>query len=276
MTKKIIHLIGNRKPNSDIPTATEYIKPHGKINITSHGLGSGIYGISKRKAQSKKFKKLLPEWLDKGFYVELKLSKPLIISSDKNCNQLIAWSTTMNDILEERKNQNDLNNHMLKSLTLVFSDKKLLPQSIKHLSRARLSAALKKFIKDYFSRKNIVKMPINYVLESMGYDGIYTRNSNCDGMSKGNVKFVTYPEKTDTLNITGFKTRHGTDKELHIPENFKRVGKLLLRHPSLSVTDPVLRYKNYIKYQKWLEMHNIPKPFGLEIAIYEELWRQQT
>ena len=44
--KTILHLIGNTTTPSKYPIASEYIKPMGKINITSHGLGSGIYGLS--------------------------------------------------------------------------------------------------------------------------------------------------------------------------------------------------------------------------------------
>ena len=43
--------------------------------------------------------------------------------------------------------------------------------------------------------KNIVMMPINYILIGYNYDGIYSRETIIDNDDKGNIKFINYPSK---------------------------------------------------------------------------------
>ena len=55
-------------------------------------------------------------------------------------------------------------------------------------------------------------MPINYILEAHGYNGVYAvEGTNCDRWSKGSVKFVPY-HKTGAKLISKLYARIGTRK----------------------------------------------------------------
>ena len=100
MVKKILHLIGNTTSPNNYPISAEYIKPLGKINITSHGIGSGIYGLSRSKYNS--YFDNLPEYLKDGTYVEVIINNPFILKNSEDCDKLIAWSTELNNNLVDK------------------------------------------------------------------------------------------------------------------------------------------------------------------------------
>ena len=228
--KKILHLIGNTTIDA---AASEYIKPGGKINITSHGLGSGIYGFSVPWYENNK--QSLPDYFSEGKKLVVKINRPYILTSDEHCNSLIRWSTAINDTLQKFKKKfktKRLSYKLISSLCATqfnkFSERKLTAKKCR--------TALKKFFKDYWSRKDYVCMPINYILDELRYDGIYATDTSCDSMSKGNIKFMCPYEKAKTVLVNKIKVRSGV-KNTPITLDFQKIKGKFLRHPPMFTPD---------------------------------------
>lgn len=167
-------------------TASEYIIPQGQINITSHGIGSGIYGITKKT--------------DKPNFYEFNLENPYILETNKSCDNYIRSSLYLNERM------NNYKTHSVKFTAYEFS--KLMPE----FDEEYVFKKLKEFKADYKNRKDMVMMPINYILMGYNYDGIYSRNTIMDSFSKGNIKFTDYPSKKNKLPVEYFKRRSGVDE----------------------------------------------------------------
>ena len=236
-SKKIYHLIGNTTTDA---AATEYIKPGGKINITSHGLGSGIYGLS--IPYYERNKRRLPRYLSEGKKLVVKINRPYILTSSEHCNSLIRWSTAINDTLQKfkkkflsgLKKERGVKPREKLSLKLISS---LCATQFNKFSERKLTAkkcrtALRKFLKDYSSRKDYVCMPINYILGELRYDGIYAGGTSCDSMSKGNIKFMCPYEKAKTVLVNKIKVRSGVENT-PITLDFQKIKGKFLRHPPM-------------------------------------------
>lgn len=164
--------------------ASEYIIPNDTINITIHGIGTGIYGITKKQKKGKEF--------------IFTLENPLILYTDIECNNYSKASITLNENLESNKN--------LDKIVEEFCI--LLPKLNKNI----IIQQLKIFKADYKNRKDIVMSPINYILMGHSYDGIYSRNTYFDNLNTGNIKFTNYPTKKNKLCINYLKRRNKTNE----------------------------------------------------------------
>jgi len=241
-SKKILHLIGNTTIDA---AASEYIKPGGKINITSHGLGSGIYGFSVPWYENNK--QSLPDYFSEGKKLVVKINRPYILTSDEHCNSLIRWSTAINDTLQKFKKKfktKRLSYKLISSLCATqfnkFSERKLTAKKCR--------TALKKFFKDYWSRKDYVCMPINYILDELRYDGIYATDTSCDSMSKGNINFMCPYEKAKTVLVNKIKVRTtGVKNTVIILRDFINVKGKFLRGPPRFTPE----------HTAWLQKHGI-------------------
>jgi hypothetical protein len=189
--------------------ASEFIKPGGNIDITSHGLGSGIYGVSnlcieKYPPSSYKFS---------GVF---RIENPYKLTTTENCDDYIEISKTMmrsldrvriDQELHETRDQ-DLDFNPLASRIAELIDDYDLPK-LKYIDEA-----LSSFWHDYKNRVDIVEMPINYVLKRNGYDGVCsTPGTYCDRWCKGYVKFIPYPELNES-EVGVILNRHGITKEV--------------------------------------------------------------
>lgn len=265
-SKKILHLIGNTTTDA---AASEYIKPGGKINITSHGLGSGIYGLS--IPYYERNKRRLPRYLSEGKKLVVKIDRPYILTSNEHCNSLIRWSTAINDTLQkfkkkflsglkkereekaEEKAEEEAEEEADKtylSLKLISS---LCATQFNKFSERKLTAkkcrtALRKFLTDYSSRKDYVCMPINYILGELRYDGIYAGGTSCDSMSKGNIKFMCPYEKAKTVLVNKIKVRTtGVKNTVIILRDFINIKGKFLRSPPRFTPE----------HTAWLQKHGI-------------------
>lgn len=323
-SKTIYHLIGNNRDAG----ATEYIKPGGKINITSHGLGSGIYGLSIPSYKRKK--QYLPFYLSEGKKLVVKIDRPYILTSNEHCNSLIRWSTAINDTLQKFKKKflsglkkereergvkprekltsarprssrrprgrrqrrgqlhgrkpNPRTSQITQQPTRPHAKSRLHPErragrkardedddeddktylslklisslcatqfnkfSERKLTAKKCRTALRKFLKDYSSRKDYVCMPINYILGELRYDGIYAGGTSCDSMSKGNIKFMCPYEKAKTVLINKIKVRTtGVKNKVIILRDFINVKGKFLRGPPRFTPE----------HTAWLQKHGI-------------------
>jgi len=244
MVKKILHLIGKNKIPNNYPISAEYIKPMGKINITSHGIGSGIYGLSRSKYNS--YFDNLPEYLKDGTYVEVIINNPFILKNSEDCDKLIAWSTSLNDNLEKYKKKILSGKITLKLFAGVFVYYFNKFFTIK-LSHIQFINALTSFFHDYITRSKYVSMPINYIFKELGIDGIYAEDTICDSMSKGNIKFIPYIEESKKALTNIIKVRNGVHVDkIRIP-GFLYVRGFLLKHPPIFTKE----------YNQWKIDHGI-------------------
>ena len=251
-SKTIYHLIGNNRDAG----ATEYITPGGKINITSHGLGSGIYGLSIPSYKRKK--QYLPRYLSEGKKLVVKIDRPYILTSNEHCNSLIRWSTAINDTLQKFKKKflsglkKERGVHPREKLSLKLISSLCATQfnkfSERKLTAKKCRTALRKFLKDYSTRKDYVCMPINYILGELRYDGIYAGGTSCDSMSKGNIKFMCPYEKAKTVLVNKIKVRTtGVKNTLITLRDFINVKGKFLRGPPRFTPE----------HTAWLQKHGI-------------------
>jgi len=168
--------------------ASEYIVPNGNINITSHGIGSGIYGITRLDKKNKQYM--------------FCLENPYILQDNNDCDNYIRASTELNEKLNSKENIS------LKIIVKEFCD------IMTDFDEEYVYKKLKEFKGEYKSRKDMVMMPINYILMGYNYDGVYSRDTILDSYSKGNIKFTNYPSKKNILPVKYFKKRSGVNEYL--------------------------------------------------------------
>lgn len=166
--------------------ASEYIVPGGDVFITNHGIGSGIYGLTKKSNTKDEY--------------TFTLENPFILSNNNYCDDYIRASLYLNE---------RMNNFTVNSIKYTASEfVKIFPQ----FDEDFVFKKLKEFKADYKNRKDMVMMPINYILMGYNYDGIYSRNTIMDNYNKGNIKFTNYPTKKNILPIKYFKKRNGVNE----------------------------------------------------------------
>lgn len=165
--------------------ASEYIIPNGKINITNHGIGTGIYGTTKLDKSKKQYK--------------FSLENPYILKNDIECNNYIKASTELNNKLNNKDNN-------LKDIVKDFCI------TLDGFNEDYVYKKLRQFKGEYKSRKDMVMMPINYILMGLNYDGVYSKDTILDTFSKGNIKFTNYPSKKNILPIKYLKKRNSVNE----------------------------------------------------------------
>lgn len=194
--------------------ASEYIVPkEGDINITSHQMGSGIYGISEVQEQKQNHTK--KDGVDKYVF---KMDLPFVIDNQKQCDEYVKASTHLSDNLQQlaiksRKNQSIITT---KETFLPIADQFIKEINIKEFNRDTVSTAISSFWYDYWHRDKYVEMPINYILKSEGNDGVMSHPSTeCHRWNRGDVKFLShYPTgKTGDISPVNFiLSRIGIEK----------------------------------------------------------------
>lgn len=165
--------------------ASEYIIPGGNIFITSHGIGTGIYGITKKSNSKNEYTFIL--------------ENPYILNNNEECDNYMRASLLLNEMMNN--NENKISN-------IAFEFIKLLPD----FEENYVVTKLKEFRGDYKNRKDMVMMPINYILIGCNFDGVYSRETVLDTFSRGNIKFTNYPTKKNKLPIKYLKKRNGVNE----------------------------------------------------------------
>lgn len=214
--------------------ASEYIVPRkGMINITSHQMGSGIYGVSDANERKR------PHYKDQGVEkYTFKMEQPFVIDTQNECDAYIQASTHLSDNLEKmavskRKELNQVALTDIKETDVNFqsfigevvltsenflhlADNFIRDINIKEFDRMKVAEAIAKFWHDYWHRIGYVEMPINYILRSEGFDGVMSNPiTECNRWNKGDVKFLPhYPtgKPGDVQPINRILARVGTEK----------------------------------------------------------------
>jgi len=172
---------------------SEYIYPKtGKISITSHGLGSGIYGLSEQKMFSEDSE--IP--IENSKIYMYTVNNPIILDSE-TCTIYQEASTELNEELEKIR-KNNIQNNILNKKEIEKIVRKFVKafNMIAKLDEKKVSKSVVKFMDDYYQRKHYVQMPINYILQNHGYDGVVAvPDTICDSWAKGSVKFLEYGQE---------------------------------------------------------------------------------
>jgi hypothetical protein len=193
--------------------ASEYIVPRGQIDITSHGMGSGIYGLSQVYLSKNPGRR---SDLDSYTFT---IDNPYMILSEDECEAYVAASkytmSALDKLSKEQKTNPDLviTEDNFREIAMKFIQ--LIGNN--NFDPDRVTHSLQKFWDDYHTRQDIVEMPINYILKGEEMDGVMSRpNVSCHSWSKGDVKFIPYPTyKTgDTLPVGFLLARKGIEKPL--------------------------------------------------------------
>lgn len=164
--------------------SSEYIIPKDKICITSHGIGTGIYGLTYSTNNNE--------------YI-FNINIPFLLETNDECIHYMEASCYLNNMLEENKN--------IIEIATYFYNNYYGFKNIEFITQK-----LKEFKNDYNNRKDIVMMPINYILLGLGYDGIYSKNTILDTFSRGNILFTKYPTKNYKLPVKYYKKSSGINK----------------------------------------------------------------
>jgi len=206
---KIIHF-------SELPfgaRAAEYIKSKdGQINITSHGMGSGIYGVTEEYLQEN------PPLDDSKSY-EFYLENPFILINNDICILYEEASKALMRflvyIIAQKNKQTDSEDQDNEIRNFIHEFLQLFPSRLNSL---KVFLGIKEFIFDYKNNEYFVEMPINYILKNHNYDGVFSPYPiACGSWSKGNVKFVNNPifQIGDKTIINYYNVRNGTKKIHH-------------------------------------------------------------
>ena len=185
--------ITNYFNDSYVRTIAEVI-PHGKLKdqMTNHGLGSGFYG----------FIDVNPEKESIKLYntcgntpVQFHMKNPLILQGDHN---FYIFSTSLNSIITDiykaitdTKLTDDLILSHLDGFKYYSFEEESVTETFKP-SKEILVKSIKNFLLDYEKlmktdkdEENYIFMPINYIMDACGFDGVY--NISGDYASRGSV-----------------------------------------------------------------------------------------
>jgi hypothetical protein len=192
-------------------TASEYIKPHGSeeisrnndIDITNHGLGSGIYGFAEATEQLKS--DALKDHGSTAYTIHM--NKPLYLQDSAHGVQLTELSKSLQRVATRFRQERKSGDQISDWITTQPEMNSLKSKLVNVVQRAggdivadeapeHVKAALKAFFTEYDSGKPFVRQPINFLLGRFGYDGIYATDSTNNAYNRGNVAY-TVPAGTD-------------------------------------------------------------------------------
>jgi hypothetical protein len=287
-------------------SSAEYIKKNifTLLDITkTHGIGSGFYGVTdfdKRPQES---------------MIPIQLKNPLFIRDnemDSRLTQISLWLIAMvettinkgkntkylnvaissNDIQEKTRLESEIETQNIKITYLKSSC--VIQDIISELNelvgnsytpeeiRCKLFGAIKGFIKDYSTAKHgdFLLQPIDYLLLSCGYDGIYNESPNGDTFSRGSIAFYNKNPRDQKqafgnpfLNPNNQLVYTGSVSNCEIVENTitprtrakslssmtPRTKKNLKRKSPRTFVNEVKRLSSIDKINKWLRAKNAVK-----------------
>jgi len=174
--------------------ASEYVvKGSGKIDITSHGLGSGIYTVGpdkKSEIPSYKFKVGLP--------------KPLVLQNPKHGEQFISLSKRLQEAAGKMQQSGLSPEDFYKknpstTQSLAGQLQNVLSPVGRKLTHEEAEAHIKNTLTHFDTRysaaneKTLVRQPINKLMKELGYESLATGKAGLDGFQNGNVLYNTGP-----------------------------------------------------------------------------------
>lgn len=177
----IYHYVGTEHSHVYELSSSEYVKktPPGYLNMTkTHGIGSGIYGLT---TAIHEHGKTLKETLT--------LETPVILNTNDKTQSFISLAQFMMETVEIFIN---------KKGKLAFEEKKAEIPDFQNIAdilapdlTVKVVQAINNFIKDYkkASVGDFLRQPTNYLFEDGGYDGIYNSSPAGNSFAVGSIQF---------------------------------------------------------------------------------------
>lgn len=195
------------------PNAAEYVKPGGPIDITSHALGSGMYGVAEATED------ILEAAEEHGAFTRtpIQINDPLVVQNELHGQELQSLNKRINEIAQELENaQTRGQGH----IDAAVQGKAVMLQDLLNrvFGRAGLQVPqldkVKEALATFFQRyqahnAKFVDQPATIFLAELCHlGGIYgDESSGLNSYQKGSVKFL--PPNQDAPR----KTRTGTAHE---------------------------------------------------------------
>lgn len=192
---------------------SEYVQPGGPIIITSHGIGSGVYGVNG-----------VSGFDPQSTPTQITMQNPYHLQDPAHSNSYTSTSTSLQGLANTMQNdpgiagnphptpeqiQNSMDQHpqqvqtVLNNMHNTFGDDPGYDQAN---NPAALNQALGGFLGAYNGAQpgDAVPQPINFLLGNQGHDGVYaTPNSGYNGWAKGSVAFNVPPGFTTITQPNG-------------------------------------------------------------------------
>ncbi|WP_157695541.1 hypothetical protein [Nakamurella panacisegetis] len=199
-----------RPGGQDESNAGEYIKPQGKIDITSHALGSGIYGVADATHEIKTAAgKLGPYTTEK-----IRIDNPLVVQNALHGQELQELGKRVNGIAQRYHDtpegeRGEVSEHvaedseeLLKLMTRVFGRAGFEPPPL-----ADVTKALSIFADRYAAPESkFIDQPMTiFLAELCKFGGVYgDGESGLNSYQKGSVKFVPHDQEMPRKTRDGF------------------------------------------------------------------------
>lgn len=206
----------NYHPPTMEPYGAEYVKPGGEIDITSHAIGSGVYGFHPDSEEPS-----IPYVIDKSYVT---IDNPLIIQNKGHGECFKTFSKELAQLtkgiyLQTLEPMNTMkkvpefleSNEFKKKREILFVKLKWLlsraghrPPEISVIDQAIIS-----FLKLYTEQSDYVEQVSTILFSNLGFGGIYGNpETGLSSMSTGNIKFIAHDDE-------GYKRRI-RDGERHV------------------------------------------------------------
>jgi len=245
------YIIYNYRPRRYDISSSEYIKKGNRIDITrTHGLGSGIYGVT--TSDERADETITP----------IRLINPIVIKSNEMDSNLTTISIWLIDMVEqpiklgklqaslrgaEKNGDIDLVTSIQQKIDLEKRRYEMVKSQIGDIIaitnqllgntfidsdiRCKLFGAINGFVKDYSQAKNgdFLLQPINYLLMSYNYDGIYNASTTGNTFARGSVAFMN-------INMRDQKQAFASDPYLGEENSLFYRGSMLDQCPNAFVS----------------------------------------
>lgn len=195
-------------------TGSEYIKPGGKIDVTQHGHGSGIYGIANPTSSHHE---QATSYNSSAVPAEITVSNPFYLQDKQHSDQFKTVSKSLQRALADaaalvKTEQLSVTDALVRGAERIGAVAQALDKLIERVGgnppgASWLMERSKTFLTDYFEASQpTMPQPINYVLRPLGYDGLFSDESEDNSWSVGMVAFAphddSYPHRATEDRMT--------------------------------------------------------------------------
>ncbi|HET9627514.1 MAG TPA: DUF4157 domain-containing protein [Kofleriaceae bacterium] len=183
-------------------TGSEYIKPGGKIDVTQHGHGSGIYGIanptSAHQEQAINFNA-------SAVAEEITVKNPFYLQDKQHSDQFKTVSKNLQRATTEaaelvNTERIPIREAIARASGSIDAVAQSLDKLIERVGKeppgvSWLKERIEAFLTVYFAASQpMMRQPINFVLGPLGYDGLFSDEADDNTWSVGMVAFSPHDD----------------------------------------------------------------------------------
>jgi len=188
------------------PRASEYLEPGvDDADVTKHGLGSGVYGLSGLDPETVVKQEI--SYGSKGETIEL--DRPLHLQHDQHGEEFTVMSKRLQKLADSLKNKygkqaaeaDAIEKGLKEHASVVDELTKNMDLALARVGKkspgvGAVKGALQQFLQAYFTRPKFVAQPINYLMELLGFDGVFAETPRFNAFDRGNIKYVPDTDRT--------------------------------------------------------------------------------